>query len=147
MTYAAGLGGQPAVGVAIVDKDTGAAADLFNLSGAQSLAVAVVDGSGNQVTSFGSTPSNYTTATLSNVASSATNVTLLASNASRKGLVMFNDSTQSCYVKFAATATSSSYTYQLFPSQTLDLGQPLYTGIIDGIWASANGNMRITEYT
>lgn len=147
MTYAAGLGGQPAQAVSIVDKDTGSAADLFDLTGAKALAVSVVDGAGVQVTSFGSVASNYTTATLTNVASSATNVTLLAANASRKGVVMFNESTQSCYVKFAATATSSSYTYQVFPSQTLDLAQPTYAGIIDGIWASANGAMRITEYT
>lgn len=85
--------------------------------------------------------------TLSNVASSASNVTLLASNSGRKGAVFFNDSTQSCFVKFGTTASATSYTYQVFPSQTLELPVPIYQGQIDGIWASANGAMRVTETT
>ena len=40
------------------------------------------------------------TATLSNVASSATNVTVLAANTARKGATIVNDSTQILYLKF-----------------------------------------------
>ena len=86
-----------------------------------------------------------TTVTNSNVASSATNVTLLASNTSRRGASMFNDSTQAAYVKFGATATTSSFTYKVFPSQTLEFPVPMYTGIVDALWDSANGSMRIAE--
>jgi hypothetical protein len=84
-------------------------------------------------------------ATLANVSSSATNVTLIASNAARRGGILFNDSTSICYVKFGATATSSSFTYEMSAGGTLELPTPIYTGIIDGIWASANGAMRVTE--
>lgn len=87
------------------------------------------------------------TATLANVASSATSVTILASNTSRKGAVIVNDSTQILYLKFGATASATSFTYQLAAGETLEIpgANILYTGIIDGLWASANGNARVTE--
>lgn len=86
------------------------------------------------------------TGTHTNVASSASNVTLLASNASRKGAIISNDSTAILYVKFGATATATSYAYKLYPDGNLEV--PFgYTGIIDGIWVSANGFARVTEMT
>ena len=88
------------------------------------------------------------TATLSNVASSATSVTVLAANTSRKGACIFNDSTAVLYLKFGATASTSSYTVQIAASGYFELPLPnVYTGIMDGIWASANGNARVTELT
>lgn len=90
------------------------------------------------------------TATLSNVASSASNVTVLASNASRKGAILYNDSTSAVNVKFGATASSSSFSYRLLAGATLELpvfNGVVYQGIIDGIWDSANGSMRVTELT
>lgn len=86
------------------------------------------------------------TGTESNVASSATNVTLLALNSARLGATIYNDSTQVLYLKLGATATVSSYTVQLQPGEYYEV--PFnYTGIIDGIWASANGSARVTELT
>ena len=86
------------------------------------------------------------TGTTTSVASSATNVTLLASNANRLGATIFNDSTQNLFVKFGATASSSSFAVKMTPGTYYEV--PFnYTGIIDGIWASANGNARITELT
>lgn len=108
------------------------------------IAVALVNSSGTQIIPGAVTSA---TATLSNVASSASNVTLLASNASRLGAIFFNDSTSQVYVKFGATATSSSFTYKMNPSDTLELNGAVYTGIIDAIWVSANGSMRCTELT
>jgi hypothetical protein len=87
------------------------------------------------------------TATLANVASSATNVTLQASNAARVGWTIYNDSTQVLYLKFGATASATSYTVQLGPGAFYEMPTIVYTGIIDGIWASANGNARVTELT
>lgn len=87
------------------------------------------------------------TSALSNVASSATSVTLLSANAARKQAIIVNDSTQVLYVKFGTTASATSYTYKLAAGDTLELPRPIYTGRIDGIWASANGNARVTEIT
>lgn len=87
------------------------------------------------------------TSTVTSVASSATSVSLLASNASRIGATFFNESTQICYLKLGATASTSSYTVQLVAGAYYELPfqNKMYTGTIDAIWASANGNMRITE--
>lgn len=107
--------------------------------------VVLYDASGNAVT-LGANSS--TTGTVTSVAGNASNVTLLASNTSRKGAVIFNDSSAILYVKFGATATTSSFTYRVNPYQTLEIkGEMLYTGRIDGIWASATGNARVTELT
>jgi hypothetical protein len=87
------------------------------------------------------------TATLSNVAASATNVTLLSSNSSRLGAMVFNDSSATLSLKFGATATSTSFTVQVPPGGYFEFPQPIYTGIVDGIWDSATGNARLTEMT
>jgi hypothetical protein len=91
-------------------------------------------------------------ATLSNVSSSATNVTLLAANPDRQGATIYNDSTAILYVKLGATAEATSYTIALpagaTPAAASYYEVPYgYTGIIDGIWASANGAARVTELT
>lgn len=83
--------------------------------------------------------------TLANVTSSATNVTLLAANARRKGVIIFNDSTEVLYLKFGATASTTSFTYYIVPGAHWEMPKPIYPGIIDGIWASANGFARVTE--
>lgn len=87
------------------------------------------------------------TATLANVASSITSVTLLAANADRLGTVIENESTAVLYVKFGSTASATSYTYLVAANTRLDLRSASieYTGIITGIWAAANGNARVTE--
>lgn len=86
------------------------------------------------------------TATLTNVNSSATNVTLLVVNTARIGAQFYNDSTQILYMKFGTTATSTSFTVPLAAATYYELPGG-YTGNIDGIWVSANGAVRITELT
>ncbi len=96
-------------------------------------------------------PTVALTPTLSNIASSATSVTLLAANSDRKTVIIVNDSTSTLYVKFDASAASTtSYTLILppitnsIPSFTTFSGSD-YAGEIRGIWSSANGFARITE--
>jgi hypothetical protein len=93
-----------------------------------------------------------TTATDYSIASSATSVTLLPVNTNRKQATFFNDSTAILYIDLSGgTASTSHYTVQLYPNGYYDL--PLcaegtvYTGQITGIWATVNGNARITEVT
>lgn len=85
------------------------------------------------------------TGTTTSVAGSASNGTLLASNSNRLGATIYNDSTAVLYVKLGATASSTSYTVQLAANGGYYEVPANYTGIIDGIWASATGNARITE--
>lgn len=86
------------------------------------------------------------TSSVTQVASSATNVTLKASNASRRGLSVHNDSTAILFLKLGATASATSYTVKMAANAHYEV--PFnYTGVVDGIWASANGNAYVTEIT
>lgn len=85
-------------------------------------------------------------ATLANVASSATSVTLFAASGTVKGRTITNDSTAVLYVKFGATASTTSYTVQLASNAYYEFPQPCYGGLVDGIWASANGSARVTSW-
>jgi hypothetical protein len=85
-------------------------------------------------------------ATLANVASSGSNVTIFSATGLAKGRAVFNDSTQVLYLKFGATASATSYTVQLAASGYYEFPQPCYSGQVDGIWASANGNARTTAW-
>lgn len=86
------------------------------------------------------------TATLANVASSATNTTLFSSNAGSNGRTVFNDSTAVLYLKYGTTASATSYTVQIAAGGYYEFPQPVYDGQVDGIWASANGNARVTSW-
>lgn len=92
-------------------------------------------------------PGRATTATLSNVAASATSVTVLAANTSRMGVIIVNDSTAILYLKFGTTASTTSFTYKLNPGDTWEMAAPVHTGVLDGIWSSATGSARVTEQT
>lgn len=85
------------------------------------------------------------TATLTNVASSATTVQALAANTARVGCTVYNDSSAILYLKFGTTASTSSYTVQIPAGGFYEFGAPVYTGRLDAIWSAANGNARITE--
>lgn len=95
--------------------------------------------------STGLTQARPTTGTQTSVAGSGSSGTLLAANTSRKSASIYNDSTAILYVKFGETASTSSYKVQLGPNEYFEFPQPCYTGIVDGIWASATGNARISE--
>ena len=92
------------------------------------------------------------TATLANVASSASSVNLFPANTytypadGNHGRLVFNDSTQVLYLKFGATASASSYTVQIAGGGYYEFPQPLFLGNVDGIWAGANGNARLTSW-
>ena len=85
------------------------------------------------------------TATPSNVASSASSVTILASNANRLGATVFNDSTQVLYLLFGSgTASATNYSVQMATLTYFEVPFE-FTGQLTGIWASANGAARVTE--
>lgn len=86
------------------------------------------------------------TGTQTSVAGSATNITLLAANTQRLGASIYNDSTALLYVRFQATATTSNFSVKMQPDSLL-LVPCGYTGIIDGIWSSATGSARVSEFT
>ena len=84
-------------------------------------------------------------ATVSQVASSSSNVTLQASNALRRGLCVHNNSTQVLYIKFGTTASTTSYTVKVAADGYYEMPANLYTGRVDAVWAAANGYAYVTE--
>lgn len=108
-------------------------------------ATAALQTAGNaSLTTLATKPS---TGTLSSVANSATSVTVLAANASRKGATIYNDDTAAVLkIKFGATASATSFVYAIPAGGYFEV--PFgYTGIIDGIASVATGSARVTELT
>lgn len=96
------------------------------------------------------TPLTASTGAKTSVASNASSsVTILAANTNRKGALIYNDSTAILYLDLSGdTASSISYSVQIGAQGYFELPpQPVYTGAITGIWASANGNARVTEFS
>ncbi len=88
-----------------------------------------------------------TASAVTSVAGSASSVTILASNSARLGFSVYNDSSAILYLKAnSGAASSSSYTSQV-PAGGYFEDPYGYTGEITGIWASATGNARVTEYS
>jgi hypothetical protein len=90
------------------------------------------------------------TSTLTGVSASASSVSLLASNTSRLGGTIVNDTTSATlYVRLSsssAAATSGNYTTILPPGAYYEI--PFgYTGAIQGIWTAATGFANVDELT
>jgi hypothetical protein len=93
--------------------------------------------------------SSDATVGIARVATSTASAVLRAANASRKMLVVVNDSSSVLYVKFGATASATSYDYRLEPFGTVEITTELaiYRGTVDGILDTGTGNAQVTELT
>jgi hypothetical protein len=146
---AGGGGGGGGGGTVQIQGDDGATkATVFDYTSSNPMAVRLVDSSGAGYTASGAPASS--TSALTNVAATASSVTLLASNASRLAFDIYNDDTGTLLLKFGTTASTTSYTKQLLAQDyfgTHQLGVN-YTGRIDGIWLTpGSGAARVTELT
>ncbi|MBD2354744.1 hypothetical protein H6G41_08895 [Tolypothrix sp. FACHB-123] len=92
------------------------------------------------------TPSTASTSTPSTVNSSATSVTILALNSNRKGATIWNNSTADLYIDFDSTASTSDFAVKLSAGGYFELPFD-YTGVISGIWSTANGSALVRELT
>lgn len=96
------------------------------------------------------------TPSITSVSSSASSVTILANNAARRGATIQNTSTAILYLRLdGATATATTgHSVQVAPNTRYEIPtfnaanerDAVYTGVITGIWASANGQANITEW-
>jgi hypothetical protein len=90
--------------------------------------------------------SRVTVATISSVSSTTGSTALLAANNDRKAAYFFNDSTSALFLKFGATASSTSFTVKIPAASYYEIPtQPVYTGVVHGIWVASNGNAYVTE--
>jgi hypothetical protein len=93
-----------------------------------------------------------TTATRTSVNGANTSTTILALNTNRQQAVFYNDSTAILYLDLSGgTASNSAYSVQIASQGYFELpagrNGTVYTGLITGIWASANGSVKVTEIT
>ena len=86
------------------------------------------------------------TGTQTSVSGSATNVTILASNANRLQARIHNHSDEVLYIRYQATATTTNFSERVDPHSTINVPE-FYTGIIDGLWDAASGAAKVTEFT
>ena len=136
---------QPVSGTVTANAGTNLNTSLLALESGGNLASAKADL--DTIVTNTQTPLTSATATRTNVVAAASDTSLLASNASRKGAIFYNDSTAILYLAYGSgAATTSSYSVQVPAQGYFELPpQPIYTGAIRGIWSAANGNVRITE--
>lgn len=84
-------------------------------------------------------------AALSNATNSNSTFTVIAANASRKGLIIHNDSTTTCFYAFAATSSNTAFTLRLTNQSSYSMQPPIYTGVVSAICNATNGASRVTE--
>jgi hypothetical protein len=133
-------------GLIAKNKVSGAAEALTSrtVGSSEALDVALVDGSGGQITTIPTQDAMSATATITRVATSTSSAQLLAANTDRNQATIVNDSAAAIlYVKFGTTASATDYSYLLYPNDTLVADR--YTGRIDGILSTGTGNAQITE--
>ena len=115
------------------------------LTNARAMDVSVVDANGDHVTGFdGTRPS---AAAHTTVATSTVSATLLAANAARRQVFIYNDSNKTLYVAFAATATATAFAVLIPGNGQWESVLNGYTGVISGLLESGTGNARVTEVT
>lgn len=87
------------------------------------------------------------TATVTSVSVSTVVVTLLSSNANRKGFIIYNNGTTQVFIKFGTGATTSSFTLVLNGSGFYESSKPIYRGAITAIRNAGTANVLVTELT
>lgn len=70
------------------------------------------------------------------LASSATSAQVVAANTSRKGLLLNNTDTNTAYLYYGTTATTSKFSVAIPSGGYWEMPKPTYTGRIDAIWAA-----------
>jgi hypothetical protein len=145
-TYIGGTDGTNLRGATVFDADTGGGTQyVMGVVLRQSASGGSVElGTTTNPVVVEDVPSS--TSSVTSVAASATNVTLLASNTNRVMATIFNDGNAQLYVKLGTTASTTSFTVKIAANGYYELPYK-YTGQIDGIWSAANGSARITELT
>ena len=124
-------------------------ASVRELTNARALDVGLVDTNGDPITllpvSVVSTALGL--ATLTSVASSATDVVVVAANLARRKFHIYNDSKRTLKLAYGVVASATVFTLLLPAQSSYESSLGDYAGAIHGIWNSANGFARVTEIT
>ena len=106
-----------------------------------------VDGAADDVNVSNAMPVRIvaSTSSVSRIAVNTGSTTLAAADPDRLRLVVVNDSSTSCYVKYGTAATPNSLTYRLSPFSTLE--ETGYTGIVTATLDTGTGHCHVTILT
>lgn len=96
---------------------------------------------GNSQAPYPSAPTNVTAANA--------DTAITAANASRRMLIVSNDSTAKLYLLIdtsgAGAASATNFTYVLGPGATFEMPTPISTARVRGFWSAANGSAGVTD--
>ena len=81
------------------------------------------------------------------VAASATSVTLLPANDSRRNGSFLNHGSGSLYIAFGEVATFANFNVKLTSGSFYEMTHPIHTGTISGVWDEADGFCMGTEWS
>jgi hypothetical protein len=93
------------------------------------------------------------TSAVGQIGAAAVTTTLLAAGTTtRKGVSIFNDSPDALFIRLGAGATAADFTVRLLQNDFYEVPEPVYIGIITGIWVQAgvppvSGTAFVTELT
>ena len=83
------------------------------------------------------------------IVSAAADTALTAANATRRQLIISNDSTSKLYILVdqsgAGAASATNFTYVIQPGGTFEMPNPVSTARIRGFWSAANGTAAVTD--
>lgn len=122
--------------------------DAVNTSNPVPVYVVNNTGNGGTASTTASTSALVTSASasLSTPAHSASSSSLVATNANRKGIVIYNDSASAtAYLSYASTSSLTTYTRRLPPGAEYENNFIDYTGPISFISDVVSGNLHVTE--
>lgn len=84
-------------------------------------------------------PDRCATATPTNVPDTTSSTTIAASNPSRLGLTVFNDSSAALLLHFGATTSATAFVAKVPADSYYVMDSPIYTGAVNGIWLADGG--------
>jgi hypothetical protein len=78
---------------------------------------------------------------------SAASSTFLAANAKRRGFIVQNESDETLFLKFGATASAIDYTVAVAPQSPYVCPDGGWTGLVDGLWTNLSGGAGAAQVT
>jgi hypothetical protein len=82
---------------------------------------------------------------ISSVSADTASTVIVPSNTDRKGIILWNNSTSTAYIKFGLIASTTSFTWKLTAQTGYEFPTPIYIGEVTAVWDAAIGTMLVTE--
>lgn len=129
-----------------------------SLSQSGSWLVSIFDSSGNTIIATNTMPvgteqalivrptiPTSALATLTNITGTVNGVLVVATDGTRKGIYIVNDSTANLLVRLGTPATTASFSLKITTASSWQMPFPIFQGRIDAIWDATNvGAARVT---